>query len=78
MNIRKNIELIRQNIQPLVANSQDVNIVAATKYANEKQIIELYESGITKMGENRVDSLLEKKSKMLRNCLQVRVYLWIT
>lgn len=64
MNIRKNIELIRQNIQPLVANSQDVNIVAATKYANAKQMIELYESGITKMGENRVDSLLEKKSKI--------------
>ena len=64
MNIRKNIELIRQNIQPLVANSQDVNIVAATKYANAKQMIELYESGITKMGENRVDSLLEKKTQI--------------
>lgn len=64
MSIRKNIELVRQNIRPLVVNSQDVNIVAATKYANSKQIMELYENGITKMGENRVDSLLEKKTQI--------------
>lgn len=64
MNIRKNVDLVRQNIQSLVVNSEAVNIVAATKYANANQILELFESGITMMGENRVDALLEKKTQL--------------
>lgn len=64
MNIRKNVDLVRQNIQSLVVNSEAVNIVAATKYANANQILELFESGITMMGENRVDALLEKKAQL--------------
>lgn len=64
MNIRKNVDLVRQNIQSLVVNSEAVNIVAATKYANANQILELFESGITMMGENRVDALLDKKTQL--------------
>lgn len=64
MNIRKNVDSVRQNIRSLVVNSEAVNIVAATKYANANQILELFESGITMMGENRVDALLEKKAQL--------------
>lgn len=64
MNIRKNVDLVRQNIQSLVVNSEAVNIVAATKYANANQILDLFESGVTMMGENRVDALLEKKAQL--------------
>lgn len=64
MNIRKNVDSVRQNIQKIVADSTTINIVAATKYANPEQIVELFESGITIMGENRVDSLLEKQSQL--------------
>lgn len=64
MNIRKNVDLVRQNIRSLVVNSEAVNIVAATKYANANQILDLFESGVTMMGENRVDALLEKKAQL--------------
>lgn len=64
MNIRKNVDSVRQNIRSLVVNSEAVNIVAATKYANANQILELFESGVTMMGENRVDALLEKKAQL--------------
>lgn len=64
MNIRKNVDSVRQNIRSLVVNSEAVNIVAATKYANANQILELFESGITMMGENRVDALLDKKTQL--------------
>ena len=64
MNISRNVELIRQNIESLATHSEAVNIVAATKYVNANQMEELFESGITMMGENRVDALLEKKAQM--------------
>lgn len=64
MNIRKNVDSVRQNIRSLVVNSEAVNIVAATKYANANQILDLFESGVTMMGENRVDALLDKKTQL--------------
>ncbi len=38
----------------------DTTIVAATKYFTPSQMIELYHTGITHFGENRVEILLEK------------------
>lgn len=64
MNIQKNVDAVRQNIQSFTTDPQAVNIVAATKYADPEQMIALFESGITMMGENRVDSLLEKKCQL--------------
>ena len=65
MNIQKNVDAVRQNIQSFTTDPQAVNIVAATKYADPEQMIALFESGITMMGENRVDSLLEKKCQII-------------
>ncbi len=43
---------------------KNVTVVAATKYFNPKEMIELYQSGITHFGENRVEALLEKQEQL--------------
>ena len=40
---------------------EDVTLVAATKYVGVEEIKELYKLGVTNIGENRVDALLQKK-----------------
>ena len=42
----------------------NITVVAASKYGSSEQIKFLYENGIRNFGENRVDSFLEKKSKL--------------
>jgi pyridoxal phosphate enzyme (YggS family) len=42
----------------------DITVVAASKYGLSEQLKFLYENGIRNFGENRVDSFLEKKSKL--------------
>ncbi len=44
----------------------NVTIVAATKYFNSEEMIELYNTGITHFGENRTESL-EQKYEELNN-----------
>lgn len=43
----------------------NVTVVAATKYFNPEQMIELYNTGITHFGENRVEALLEKQEHLI-------------
>ena len=64
MDIKQNVINVQQNIQACQHDHERVRIVAATKYADIKQMTQLYESGITIMGENRVDSFLEKKAQL--------------
>lgn len=64
MDISNNVDKVRRNIELIAADGQQVNIVAATKYVGVQQIKALYACGITMMGENRVDALLEKKSQL--------------
>lgn len=64
MDIKQNVINVQHNIQACQHDDERVRIVAATKYADIKQMTQLYESGITIMGENRVDSFLEKKAKL--------------
>ncbi len=64
MNIKQNIKRVQQTIQTCQHDLERVRIVAATKYAGIKQMEELYEAGITIMGENRVDAFLEKKEQL--------------
>ena len=49
-------------VKEIVPN--EVTIVAATKYFTTDQMRELYETGITHFGENRVEVLLEKKQAL--------------
>jgi pyridoxal phosphate enzyme (YggS family) len=41
--------------------NKSITVVAATKYFDSKEMIELYNEGITHFGENRVELLLSKK-----------------
>ena len=42
-------------------NQDNTTIVAATKYFNAEQMRQLYQTGLSHFGENRVEALLEKK-----------------
>ncbi|MDD3122304.1 MAG: YggS family pyridoxal phosphate-dependent enzyme [Candidatus Izemoplasmatales bacterium] len=53
MNIFANLEKIKPNLQ-------NQTIIAATKYVGVKEIKELVSLGITNIGENKVQSFLEK------------------
>lgn len=64
MNIKKNVEQVQQNIQACQRDGENIRIVAATKYVNVERMKRLYDCGITIMGENRVDALLEKKAQL--------------
>lgn len=64
MDIKQNVINVQHNIQAYQHDHERVRIVAATKYADIKQMTQLYDSGITIMGENRVDSFLEKKAQL--------------
>ncbi len=64
MDIKKNINNVRQQIQQHAAFNQVVNIVAATKYVDAACIEELAKEGIVMMGENRVEALQEKKEQL--------------
>lgn len=64
MDIKKNVEQVQRNIQACQRDDDHFRIVAATKYVNVEQMKRLYDCGITIMGENRVDALLEKKAQL--------------
>ncbi len=57
---------IKQNIEQIKAatNGYECTLIAATKYVTTGKMLELYENGIKDFGENRVDSFLEKYSKL--------------
>ena len=56
---------IEKNVKELLDElGSKARIVAASKYADASQIKILYNSGITCMGENRVEALLEKKHQL--------------
>jgi len=45
-------------------NDPKVTVVAATKYFNSTEMRDLYNTGITNFGENRVESFMEKNSEL--------------
>jgi len=49
-----------QQIESLLKETKDQIIVAATKYGDEYDVKDLYDHGITNIGENRVKAFLEK------------------
>ena len=61
MNIKQNIKNVQQTIQTCQHDLERVRIVAATKYADIKQMEELYEGGITIMGKIVSTLFLKKK-----------------
>lgn len=47
-------------LEDILKTTQNVTLVAATKYVNSQELAILYENGITIFGENRVQAFLEK------------------
>lgn len=59
MGIKEQVELVKNELKEYDLNSQ-ITLIAATKYMNLEQTLELYENGIKEFGENRTDMFLEK------------------
>lgn len=45
-------------------NNKSIKVVAATKYFNSSEMRDLYNTGITHFGENRIEAFLEKKDDL--------------
>lgn len=57
--------MLREDIKEFVQTiPSNVKIVAATKYVDSKDMIDLFHSGIHDFGENRVDSFLKKYDEL--------------
>ena len=72
--IEKNLEKIRKDAAFAAAKSpyaQEYDILLATKYASAEEINYAHSLGINKIGENRVQSLLEKYDKLDRDGLDI-------
>ena len=72
--IDRNLEKIRSAAAAAAASShygQDYEILLATKYASAEEINYAHKAGINKIGENRVQSLLEKYDKLDRDGLDI-------
>ena len=72
--IEKNIKEISEAARSAAENSpyhQDYDILLATKYASAEEINYAHSLGINKIGENRVQSLLEKYDKLDRDGLDI-------
>ena len=62
MSLEKNLDLVRENISIALSksDSKEVTLVAATKMQPFEKIVECYKSGVTSIGENRVQEALGK------------------
>lgn len=57
--------VIRKDIKKFISTiPENVTLVAATKYVDSSSMRELFDSGITNFGENRVESFLEKYASL--------------
>lgn len=64
MKVSSKLEIIKQEIHDACIksnrNPHEINLIAVTKYVSTVRAIEAIEAGITNLGENRDDGLLEK------------------
>jgi len=68
MAIRDNLEFIRKQIsiacEEVGRSIDEITIVAVTKSVGTEKAIEVVESGVLDLGENRIESMLEKYSSL--------------
>ena len=67
----KNIRAAAEKAAALSPYGQEYGILLATKYASAEEINYAHSLGINKIGENRVQSLLEKYDKLDRDGLDI-------
>ncbi len=57
--------MLREDIKAFINTiPKDVTIVAATKYVDSSDMLDLYNAGITNFGENRTDAFLDKYNQL--------------
>ncbi len=70
--IKKNMEIIRQKIERAAIKSgrkpEDITLIAVSKTVTPDKIVRAVDEGITELGENRVQELLEKYDIINRDC----------
>lgn len=54
----------KEKLKQILEEIKPATLVAATKYANLEDLYELEKLGVTIFGENKVQSLLEKKKNI--------------
>ena len=60
--------MIRKDIDNFLASlPDDITLVAATKYGDKNDILELFNHGVKNFGENRVDAFLTKYEELKDN-----------
>ena len=57
--------MLREDIKAFINTiPKDVTIVAATKYVDSSDMLDLYNAGITNFGENRTDAFIDKYNQL--------------
>ena len=68
MSIQSNIQTLKTKIKHISKkanrDSEEIQIVVASKYANASQIKNAFDAGVSVFGENRVQELLEKQEQL--------------
>lgn len=67
MEVRKNLDIIKQEIESALQKSADhkaPTIIAVTKYVTIDRAKEAMEAGICHLGENRIDGFLKKREAL--------------
>ena len=66
MNVRENFEIITREIaetcEKVGRNTDEVNLIAVTKYVTDARVDEAIEAGITDFAENRPQNYVERKN----------------
>lgn len=70
--IKKNIDIIRQKIERAAIKSgrksEDITLVAVSKTVASGKIVRAIDEGITELGENKVQELMEKYDIINKSC----------
>ena len=68
INVEKNLLEMNQKIKDAAAkvnrNEEDITLIAVTKYVTIERAKEAIDAGITNIGENRIEGLLEKQAEI--------------
>ena len=75
MNVRENFEIITREIaetcEKVGRNTDEVNLIAVTKYVTDARVDEAIEAGITDFAENRPQNYVERKNNYSNKTLHL-------
>lgn len=62
--LQANIQLVQETIEKNAPENSNVDLIAVTKYIESDVLRKMVDSGISKVAENRTESLLEKQEEL--------------